>query len=143
VDLLRDYRFGPSISGWQALANKLNPLRRKDSSAPLIFESLVRVLALNDVHQAKTKRGFADVYIRPPVEKYNILDFGAYAQIAQIGYRSAMEALGEWEDLPEREGGRGEAIPGHAMTRPADSFTAPLHKTLAELEVLLAGMERP
>ena len=28
VDLLRDYRFGPSISGWQALAAKLNPLRR-------------------------------------------------------------------------------------------------------------------
>ena len=30
VDLLRDYHFGPSISGWQALAGKLNPLRRKD-----------------------------------------------------------------------------------------------------------------
>ena len=30
VDLLRDYRFGPSISGWQALAAKLNPLRRRD-----------------------------------------------------------------------------------------------------------------
>jgi predicted acylesterase/phospholipase RssA len=145
VDLLRDYHFGPSISGWQALASKLNPLRRQDSSAPLIFESLVRVLALNDVHQAKTKRGFADVYVRPPVEKYNILDFGAYAQIADIGYRSAMEALGDWEDLHKREGARVETISGRAMTRPmpGDSITARLNRTLAELEELLTRMERP
>ena len=137
----RDYHFGPSISGWQALAGKLNPLRRKDRSAPLIFESLVRVLALNDVHQAKTKRGFADVYIRPPVEQYNILDFGAYQQIAEIGYRSAMEALGEWEDLRGREGAPVEtAWPSGGGRNATDSITVPLHKTLAELEDLLARM---
>ena len=95
------------------------------------------------MHQAKTKRGFADVYIRPPVEKYNILDFGAYAQIADIGYRSAMEALGDWEALPKREEARLEMISGRAKTRPEDRITAPLHKALAELEELLARMERP
>ena len=144
VDLLRDYRFGPSVSGWQALAAKLNPLQRRDRSAPLIFESLLRVLALNDVHQAKTKRGFADVYIRPPVEQFNILDFGAYQQIADIGYRSAMEALGEWEDLRGREGAPVETVPGRATMaglRPGDSVTAPLHQALAELEELLARMD--
>ena len=146
VDLLRDYRFGPSISGWQALVSalakrtKLNPLRRQDSGAPLIFESLLRVLALNDVQQAKTKRGFADVYIRPPVEKFNILDFGAYARIADIGYRSAMEALGDWQDLRRGEGTLVKTVPGQARPMPGDSITAPLHKTLAELEELLARM---
>jgi len=142
VDLLRDYRFGPSISGWQALAAKVNPLRR-DSSAPLIFESLIRVLALNDVHQAKTKRGFADVYIRPPVEQYNILDFGAYQQIADIGYRSATEALRGWENLQSREGESVEVVAGRAMAgqRPGDSVTAPLHQALAKLEALLARMD--
>jgi predicted acylesterase/phospholipase RssA/CRP-like cAMP-binding protein len=140
VDLLRDYHFGPSVSGWQALINKLNPLRRQDGGAPLIFESLVRVLALNDVHQAKTKRGFADVYIRPPVEKYNILDFGAYAEIADIGYRSAMVALEDWKDLRRREGTPVETVPSLAVARPraGDSITAPLHKTLADLDELLA-----
>ena len=98
------------------------------------------MLALNDVHQAKTKRGFADVYIRPPVEQFNILDFGAYQQIAEIGYRSAMEALGDWEDLRGREGAPVETVPGPAMARPmpGDSLTARLHRTLAELEELLA-----
>ena len=145
VDLLRDYRFGPSISGWRALAAKLNPLRR-DNSAPLIFESLVRVLALNDVHQAKTKRGFADVYIRPAVEQYNILDFGAYSQIADIGYRDAVEALEEWEGVPQgvrrRGSAPGETLPSRtiAKTRPGDSLTARLSGTLAELEDWLGRM---
>ncbi len=142
VDLLRDYRFGPSISGWQALAAKLNPLRGKDSSAPLIFESLLRVLALNDVHQAKTKRGFADIYIRPPVEEFNILDFGAYAQIAGAGYRSAIEALGDWEALGTAEGTPLETVQRRPVFEPTSggSVTAPLRKTLADLEDLLERM---
>ena len=126
VDMLRDYSFGPSVSGLQALASKLNPLARRDSP-PLIFESLVRVLALNAVHQAKAQRGFADVYIRPPVEQFNILDFGAYRQIADIGYRSALEALRESSYAP-RSPMRGESV------------TAPLHKTLADLEEVLGRM---
>ncbi|MGE5603221.1 MAG: cyclic nucleotide-binding domain-containing protein [Nitrososphaerales archaeon] len=143
TDLLRDYDFGPSVSGWQALVAafarraKLNLLAPRDS-APLIFESLVRVMALNGVHQAKAQRGFADVYIRPPVEQYNILDFGAYRQIADIGYRSAIEALREWKGLQSREGAAGKQVSGGAAAR--DSITAPLHKTLAELEDLLARM---
>lgn len=143
VDLRRDYHFGPNISGWWALACKLNPLRGQDDSAPLIFESLVRVLALNDVRQAKTKCGFADVYIRPPVEKFNLLDFGAYAQIADIGYRSALDALGAWEGVRKKDETRGKRSSCRAMTRQrsGDSITTRLSGTLAELEELLARME--
>jgi predicted acylesterase/phospholipase RssA/CRP-like cAMP-binding protein len=142
VDLLRDYHFGPNVSGWKALASKLNPFGRRDSSAPLIFESLVRVMALNGVYQAKAQHGFVDVYIRPPVEQYNILDFGAYRQIADIGYRSAMEALGEWANARRNATGKAGAgaaeVSGNAIAR--DAVTAPLHKTLAELEELLGRM---
>jgi hypothetical protein len=91
----------------------------------------------------KTKRGFADVYIRPPVEQYNILDFGAYQQIADIGYRSAMEALGAWEGLQRKEGAPVEAVAGRAMAGPGPGadVTAPLHQALAKLEELLARMD--
>lgn len=143
VDLLRDYDFGPSISGWRALASKLNPLQQHDNDAPLIFESLMRVLALNDVHQAKTKRGFADVYIRPPVEKFHILDFGAYPQIADIGYKSAREALGDWEDLHKRARASAGTISGRAKirSRAGESITADLDRTLTDLDELLARMK--
>lgn len=143
VDLLRDYDFGPSVSGWQALLSRLNPLARKDG-APLIFESLVRVLALNSVQQAKTQRGFADVYIHPPVVKYNILDFGAYQQIADIGYQSAMEALGDWEGLDNRGGTPDRAMPDPVVIgeAPGRNIAARLDRTLIELEELLGRMER-
>ncbi len=140
VDLVRDYRFGPSVSGLQTLAAKLNPLRHPDGSAPLLFESLVRVLALNDVKRSKTKSRFADIYIRPPVEKFNVLDFGAFSEIASIGYRSAMAELGGWDDQRKKnstytKSSSGEAAARHDHKR---SITAPLHKTLDELEALLA-----
>ena len=128
VDLLREYSFGPSVSGLSALASKLNPLRRKET-APLIFESLVRVLALNGVYQAKAQRGFVDVYIRPPVEKFNILDFGAYQQIAEIGYRSAMAEL--------QDSRHARVVPA-----PGGSATASLRQALAELEAVVAGIGR-
>lgn len=149
TDLLRDYDFGPSVSGWQALAStflrraKLDFLAPRDG-APLIFESLVRVMALNGVHQAKAQRGFADVYIRPPVEQYNILDFGAYQHIADIGYRSAMEALREWvgrpAGAPAKEQGPDAGGASHRAA-PGNGVTAPLHRTLAELEDLLARID--
>ncbi len=89
----------------------------------------MRVLALNGVYQAKAQRGFVDVYIRPPVEKYNILDFGAYQQIAEIGYRSAMAELKA-------------SVPGGIMPAPGSSATGSLRQALAELEAAVAGMGR-
>ena len=53
-----------------------------------------------------------------------------------------MEGLGGWEgapgDLTKRSGGDVKAVPGRAMAR--DGITAPLHRTLAELEELLGRM---
>ena len=67
------------------------------------------MLALNDVHQAKAKRALADLYIRPPVEEFNILDFGDYERIAEIGYESGREALASWPRLASAQGGTGAA----------------------------------
>jgi predicted acylesterase/phospholipase RssA/CRP-like cAMP-binding protein len=125
VDMVKDYRFGPSVSGWGALVGRLSHLAGA-GGPPLIFESLLRVLALNDVHQAKTKRAFADVYIRPPVERFNILDFGAYAEIAEIGYHCAQEALAQWQTKPQR-----------AATTEKGAMSASLLEALDELDAAL------
>jgi predicted acylesterase/phospholipase RssA len=135
-DLIRDYRFGTSVSGVQTLLYELAPLGRKDSAAPLIFESLLRVLALNDVHQAKTKRALADLYIRPPVEQFNILDFGSYERIAQIGYESGRAALASWSRLAEaRTPGAHDAAPGARRTALHE-----LDATLGRLSELIGGL---
>jgi len=131
VDMVKDYRFGPSVSGWGALAGRLTHLGGT-GGPPLIFESLLRVLALNDVHQAKSKRAFTDVYIRPPVERFNILDFGAYAEIAEIGYRCAQEALAQWQGKPQR-----------ATTEERGAVSASLTEVLGELDVVLERLGGP
>ena len=94
-DLVKDYHFGDSISGLRAVLSMVNPY--DDTSAPIIYETLVRVMALHEAHQEEAKRRLADIYITPPVEKYNILDFGSYEPIIEAGYRAAQEALAAWQ----------------------------------------------
>jgi hypothetical protein len=54
-----------------------------------------------------------------------------------------MQALGDWEGLPERKGASAEVVSGRARNRPmpGDRITARLEGTLAELEELLARLE--
>ena len=96
IDMDQKYDFGPSVSGWEQVIDRFNPLSDA-APAPWIFESLMRVIALNDVIAARSKRWMADLYITPPVERYNMLDFSAYQPIIEIGYQAAQQAINEWE----------------------------------------------
>lgn len=126
VDLDQKYDFGPSVSGWEQVMSRLNPLN-DTSLAPWIFESLMRVIALNDVIAARSKRWMADIYITPPVERYNMLDFSAYQPIIEIGYQAAQKAITEWEK-------RGE--PDQAASRPLDALQNKLNDLDAYLETM-------
>ena len=125
-DLVGDYHFGSSVSGWGALAGKLNPFA-KNAGAPLIYESFLRSLSLYAVYQAKTTAALADLYIHPPVDRFGILDFGAYAEIIEVGYRSAKEALANWQEA------------GHNQPdSPRSVVAVELDRTLETLDALLA-----
>jgi NTE family protein/lysophospholipid hydrolase len=126
VDLDKHYAFGPSVSGVEALWRKLNPLA-EDLSAPSIFENLVRVVSLNDVQQARAKAAQVDLYLRPAVEAWNILDFGAWEAISAVGYATAQTAL------------RGELTPRLAAAR--TTTPAPLSGLADTLETLAQLLE--
>jgi predicted acylesterase/phospholipase RssA/CRP-like cAMP-binding protein len=134
VDLERHYRFGPSVSGWEALFTKVVPLPpqiRRRSEPPLIFESLMRVVALNDVHAARVKRSICDLYINPPVEKFGLLEFQAYPAIIEMGYSSAMQAIAANPDSLSWS----QVTPA----RPASQPLLQLERTLADLDRLLSA----
>jgi len=99
VDLVQDYRFGPGISGWQVLLNRLNPLE-KNLQVPSIFENILRSMSIADVHRVRSMLGLVDLYICPPVERFGILDFQRYAEIIEIGYHTAREAIKAWQRDP-------------------------------------------
>jgi predicted acylesterase/phospholipase RssA len=112
------------------MLSMVNPL--DDVSVPLIYENLVRVMALHDVPVEKARSRLADVYITPPVEKYNVLDFASYDPIIEIGYRSALDAFAA-AGLPPRQ--------------PAEKTVAPgplgqLESTLADLDELIRSPDK-
>lgn len=90
-DLMKEYHYGPSISGARALLSKLN--RHDSISVPLIHECLTRIMVLHDVNRRTSKQQLADIFISPQVQQYGLLDFGAYAPIIEIGYNTAKEVL--------------------------------------------------
>jgi lysophospholipid hydrolase len=98
VDLLTgssvggSYNFGPSLSGWQALAGRFSPFPGK-VKAPHLFNIMAGLVEgvcryrLNEVWRS------ADLLIKVPVQPYGLLDFDKYAEIIETGYRAANEQL--------------------------------------------------
>ncbi|MCA9980090.1 MAG: patatin-like phospholipase family protein [Anaerolineales bacterium] len=92
------YNLDTSVSGWDVLRNKLDP-RQESSPVPLLFQYLWRTIVLNDVHQARRKLKWADLYIEPPVEKFHMLAFSSYEELIEMGYKAAQDALKDWNTL--------------------------------------------
>jgi predicted acylesterase/phospholipase RssA len=91
-DVPRHYDFGSSVSGWQVLWRKLNPLA-PPAPVPSILALLVRSAELNSVHQKRAKQAVSDLFISPPVERFSMLDFRPAEMIAEVGYQAARQAL--------------------------------------------------
>ncbi len=97
-ELRAHYDLKTAVSGWDVLRNRLDP-RQETNPVPLLFQYLWRTIVLNDVHQARRKLKWVDLYIEPSVEKYHMLAFGSYEQLIEIGYKAAQKALQDWPML--------------------------------------------
>ena len=76
------------------MLRQANPLG-SNGEIPWIFETLVRVVSLNDVHQAHAKRALADLYVEPSVDRFGILEFQAYDAIIEAGLQAGRKAIAE------------------------------------------------
>ena len=97
-DRMKEYRFGPSLSGWQALFGRLRWFGVR-TRAPSILGSVMRATEINSANRMRQPafRALADLLIEPPVEGFPILAFDRYAPIIDIGYRSAQERIAAWQ----------------------------------------------
>jgi lysophospholipid hydrolase len=98
VDLAKITQYGDALSGWQALQDRLNPFTPK-LNIPNLISLLYRTAEIGSVHDQKTliKQGIADLYIRPPVEVFSMVDHKEIDKIAEVGYHFAKEKLAEWQ----------------------------------------------
>ncbi len=108
------YRFGPGVSGWRVLGQRLNPFVPAPA-VPSLLGSLMRVLGVNSLYRAEAVCPLADLIIRPPVRGIGLLEFDAYAEIIEVGYRAARQALAAWS--PE-VGARRPRVPTGPVTDP-------------------------
>ena len=86
-----------SMSGWRLLVDRMNPF----SSAPRlpnIAQILARTATLASIYHRESSRHLADLYLQPPVEQIGMLEWKALRDIADLGYRYAVEQIAAWQN---------------------------------------------
>lgn len=81
-----------SVSGWQLLWRRLNPLANK-LDLPNIFNILYRTTTVASLRAVETVKAGADLYLNPPVSDFGIFDWRCIDQIIDAGYRYGLEAF--------------------------------------------------
>jgi len=79
------------VSGWQWLVQRLDP-RTPSPEIAGIIRILMRITELG----GGGSPDLGDLYIRPPVDGFAMLDFSAFDRLVDLGYEAATEAIGAW-----------------------------------------------
>jgi predicted acylesterase/phospholipase RssA len=79
-------------SGWYYMLNALNPFSKK-VKLPSILNTLMRSGMLSSIQAINVSKAMADIYMSPPIEKFQLLDFGLSHEIEEVGYKYALDIL--------------------------------------------------
>jgi NTE family protein len=81
-----------SVSGWNLLWRRLNPLAAKPD-LPNMFNILYRTTTVGSLRSVETVKAAADLYLTPPVGKFGIFDWRCIDRIIEAGYLYGLEIL--------------------------------------------------
>jgi NTE family protein/lysophospholipid hydrolase len=97
VDLVHTASYEGSLSGWRLLRDRFNPFRERPN-IPGIATVLARSVELAGVLQQRraTAQARADLYLRPPVEEFGLLEFKYVDKVVDKAYRFARPKIEEW-----------------------------------------------
>jgi NTE family protein/lysophospholipid hydrolase len=109
VELRTTLDHAAELSGWPHLARALNPF---DTRAPFpnILRILSRTATLSSVHDQGAMKDVADLYLHPPTDSVDPLNWKAIDDVVDIGYRHAHGRIAEWKDSEDRITGVRTAI---------------------------------
>jgi len=85
------------LSGWPLLWERVNPFASSPASFPSILDIMQRTALLGSVRDSQAAGGQADLYLRPPIDGFNMTSFGAIDRLIQIGFDHAQERIDEWK----------------------------------------------
>lgn len=81
-------------SPWQFLRAQMLPFTSR-IEAPNIAALLMRTTEVSSTQKTNEAKRDADLCLRPPIDKYGVLEFRAIDQIVEVGYRYAQQTLEE------------------------------------------------
>jgi len=84
-------------SPWKLLLNRITPFAKR-LEAPLIGEVLLRVTDVASSYRTHEVRRAADLALRPPIDRYGVLQFEMLDEIVDVGYRYMSEKLAQLGD---------------------------------------------
>jgi len=79
-------------SGWYYLQKALNPFSKK-MEMPGILNTLMRSGMLSSIQAINVSKTMADIYMSPPIETFQLLDFGSSHEIEEVGYKYALDVM--------------------------------------------------
>ena len=92
VDLKTTAEFGPYLSGWHLLWQRLNPFS-KMPDIPSLGATILRSSLLSSAQALDAAKAMATLYICPPVEQFGTLEFLALEAIVDIAYKDTQKQL--------------------------------------------------
>jgi len=93
LNLTTDYEEIPSA--WEILWSRLLPFKKR-IQVPSILDILLGTTLLTSNERTKMVKADADFYLKPPVEKFKLLQFSALEEIVDVGYQYAKKEIEKW-----------------------------------------------
>tara|TARA_B100000959_G_C14985333_1_gene625323 strand:- start:2749 stop:4203 length:1455 start_codon:yes stop_codon:yes gene_type:complete len=96
VDLAENIPYGEGLSGWKILWSRINPFA-DPITVPDFRSILQRSGELASVaNQRKVLEKMTGLYVRMPLEKYQLVDYKRASEIIETGYSFAKTKIEEW-----------------------------------------------
>jgi NTE family protein len=103
VDLTTGSPDRVTLSGGEFVLGRLGRARGKHA-LPGIASILARTAMLSSVRNSDLTRRRADLYLHPPTDGVDPLDWKGIDRVVEIGYRFALEKLGAWTETKAAKG---------------------------------------
>jgi len=89
-------------SPWTVLWHWLNPFQ-KALQVPNLVHIIMRTQVIRSINQGQVAAMEADIYLKPPIDDFGLLEFTAIDQLVQTGYEYAKTQLDAWEHSDQFE----------------------------------------
>ena len=64
---------------------------------PTLGNILMRSVMASSAHKVKEVAKMSHIFLNPPIEKYGMMDFGAFDELVELGYKYTMNELEKYD----------------------------------------------